>query len=65
MLGVVRLPLFCVARQYGSLSKKSKHGNVSSKTYKICDLLYENRTYQAKSNFENGAKVNFVLNMAS
>ena len=24
--------------------KKSKHGNVSSATFKICDQLYENRT---------------------
>ena len=45
--------------------KKSKHGNVSSATYKICDPLYENRTYEAILNFEKGAKINFMLNMAS
>ena len=31
----------------------------------ICDLLYKNRTYDAKSNFEKRAKINFVSNMAS
>ena len=44
--------------------KKSKHGNVSSATYKICYPLYENRTYEAILNFEKGAKINFVSNMA-
>ena len=44
--------------------KKSKHGNVSSATYKICDPLHENRTYEAILNFEKGAKINFVSNMA-
>ena len=45
--------------------KKSKHGNVSSATYKICHPLYENWTYEAISNFDKGAKMNFMLNMAS
>ena len=44
--------------------KKSKHGNVSSATFKICDPLYENRTYEAILNFEKGPKINFVSNMA-
>ena len=44
--------------------KKSQHGNVSSATYKICDPLYENGTYEAILNFEKGAKINFVSNMA-
>ena len=39
--------------------KKSKPGNVSCATYIIYDPLYENRTYEAISNFEKGAKVNF------
>ena len=38
---------------------------MSCATYIICDPLYENRTYKAISNFEKGAKVNFVSNMAS
>ena len=45
--------------------KKSKHGNVSSATYKICDPLYENRTYETISNFVIGAKIYFLPNMAS
>ena len=44
--------------------KKSKHGNASTATYKICDPLYENRTYEAILNFEKGVKINFVSNMA-
>ena len=44
--------------------KKSKHGNVSSAKYEICDPLYYNRTYEAILNFEKGAKINFVSNMA-
>ena len=44
--------------------KKSKHENVSSATFKICDRLYENRTYEAILNFEKGPKINFVSNMA-
>ena len=36
--------------------QKTKHGTVSSVTYIICDPLYENRTYEAISNFEKGAK---------
>ena len=44
---------------------QKKHGNVSRATYIICDLLLENRTYEAISNFEKGAKINFVSNMAS
>ena len=32
--------------------KKSKPRNVSSATYNIYDPLYENRTYEAVSNFE-------------
>ena len=35
------------------------------RTYIICDPLYENRTYEAISSFEKGAKINFVSNMAS
>ena len=45
--------------------KKSKPGNVSCATYIIYDPLYENRTYEAISNFEKGAKVNLLSNMAS
>ena len=44
--------------------KKSKHGNVSSATFKICDPLYENRKYEAILNFEKGPKMNFVSKMA-
>ena len=44
---------------------KKKRGTVSSVTYIICDPLYENRTYETISNFEKGAKINFVSNMAS
>ena len=45
--------------------QKKKRGAVSSLTYIICDPLYENRTYEAISNFEKGAKINFASNMAS
>ena len=45
--------------------KKSKPGNVSCATYKICDPLCENGTFETISNFEKGAKINFVSNMAS
>ena len=38
------------------ICQKTKHGTVSSVTYIICDPLYENRTYEAISNFEKGAK---------
>ena len=44
---------------------QKKRGNVSTATYIICDPLLENRTYEAISNFEKGAKINFVSNMAS
>ena len=44
--------------------KKSKHGYVSSATFKICDPLYENRTYEAILNLEKGPKINFVTNVA-
>ena len=44
--------------------KKSKHGNVSSATFKIYDALYENRTYEAILNLEKGQKINFVTNIA-
>ena len=44
--------------------KKSKHGNVSSATFKICDTHYENPTYEAILNFEKGPKINFVSKMA-
>ena len=44
--------------------KQSKHGNESSATFKICDPLYENRTYEAIINLEKGPKINFVTNMA-
>ena len=37
---------------------------MSSVTY-ICDPLYENGTFETISNFEKGAKINFVSNMAS
>ena len=30
----------------------------------LCDLLYCNVTYEEISNFEKGAKMNFVSNMA-
>ena len=45
--------------------QKTKHGNVSSATFTICDPLYKNRTYEAISNFEKGAKIYFLSNMAS
>ena len=45
--------------------KKSKHENVSSATYKICYPLCENGTFETVSNFEKGAKINFLSNMAS
>ena len=45
--------------------KKSKLENVSSATYKICDPLCENGTFETISNFEKQAKINFVSNMAS
>ena len=38
---------------------------MSRATYIICDPLLENRTYEAISNFEKGAKVSFVSNMSS
>ena len=44
---------------------KTKSGNVSSATFIICDPLYKNRTYEAISNFEKGAKINLLSNMAS
>ena len=40
--------------------KKSKH----CATFKICDPLYENRTYEAILNLEKGPKINIVSNMA-
>ena len=47
--------------------KKQKRRNVTSAIYNIiiCDPLYEYRTYEAISNFEKRAKINFVSNMAS
>ena len=55
-----------VFRNFASLvCQKTKCGNVSSETYIICDPLYENRTYEAISNFEKRAKIIFVSNMAS
>ena len=45
--------------------QKSKRGIVSSAKYIICDPLYENRTYEAISNFEKGVKICFLSNMAS
>ena len=45
--------------------QKSKRRIVSSAKYIICDPLYENRTYEAISNFEKGVKICFVSNMAS
>ena len=47
------------------VGQKIKPGNVSCATYIIYDPLYENRTYEAISNFEIGAKVHFLSNMAS
>ena len=44
--------------------KKSKNGNVSCATFKICDQLYENRTNEAILNFVKGPKINFFSNMA-
>ena len=44
--------------------QKTKRGNVPSAIYIICDPLYENRTNEAIPNFVNGAKINFVSNMA-
>ena len=32
---------------------------------RICDPLYENGTFETISNFEKGAKISFVSNMAS
>ena len=43
--------------------QKTKHGNVSSATYII--IIMKNLTYEAISNFDKGAKINFVSNMAS
>ena len=45
--------------------KKSKPGNVSCAIYIIYDPLHENRTYEAISNFEKEAKINFMSNMSS
>ena len=44
--------------------KQSKRGYVSSAMFKICDPLYENRTYEAISNLDKRPKINFVTNMA-
>ena len=44
---------------------QKKRGNVSRATYILCEPLLENRTYEAMSNFEKGAKINFVTNMGS
>ena len=44
---------------------KSKHENVSSATYKTCNPLCEIVTFETISNFEKGAKIYFVSNMAS
>ena len=38
---------------------------MSSVTYIICDPLYENGTFETISNFEKGAKINFMSNMSS
>ena len=38
---------------------------MSSATYKICDPLCENVTFETTSNCEKGAKINFVPNTAS
>ena len=38
---------------------------VTSVTYIICDPLHENGTFETISNFEKGAKIYFVSNMAS
>ena len=38
---------------------------MSSATYKICDPLCENGIFETTSNFEKGAKINFVPNTAS
>ena len=46
-------------------SVKKKRGNVSRATYIICDPLYENVTFETISNFEKGAKINFMSNMSS
>ena len=45
--------------------KKSKHENVSSATYKICDPLCEIGTFETIPHYEKGAKINFVSKMAS
>ena len=45
--------------------QKSKRGIVSSAKYIICDPLYENRTFEAISNFEKGVKICFMSNVAS
>ena len=47
------------------ICQKTKRGKVSIAIYKLCDPLYDNRTYEAISNFEKGAKINCLLNMAS
>ena len=44
--------------------KKSKHGNVSKCTFKICDPLYENRTNKEILYFEKGPKIYYVSYMA-
>ena len=45
--------------------QNKKRGTESSMTYIIYYPLYEYRTYEAISNFEKGAKINYVSNMAS
>ena len=57
---IVRLPLFSVARQYGSLSINKTRKCVKSDVYNIMDNL----TYEAISNFDKGAK-KFLSNMVS
>ena len=42
-----------------------KRGNVSRALYIISELFDENQIYEAISNFEKGAKINFVSSMAS
>ena len=51
---IVRLPLFCVTRQYGSLSKNKTRKCVKCDVYNIL----ENLTYESISNFDKGAKKN-------
>ena len=36
--------------------QKTKRGNESIAIYMLCDQLYENRTYEAMSNFEKTEK---------